>query len=60
MSDNTAKKESGQSRPFTDNEFANRLNRVRAVMSEKEVDAVLGGSCVCQLFVSFSKTLIAR
>jgi Xaa-Pro dipeptidase len=41
MSENTAKKESGQSRPFTDNEFANRLNRVRAVMSEKEVDAAL-------------------
>jgi Xaa-Pro dipeptidase len=41
MSGNTAKKESGQSRPFTDNEFANRLNRVRAAMSEKEVDAVL-------------------
>jgi Xaa-Pro dipeptidase len=31
----------GQSRPFSDNELSDRLKRVRAVMSEKEIDAAL-------------------
>jgi Xaa-Pro aminopeptidase len=41
MSDNSVNKWPGQSRPFSDNERADRLNRVRAVMSEKEIDAAL-------------------